>query len=1540
MSVIRIRGARAHNLQDLDLVFEHGRWHAVTGLSGSGKSSVVFDTLVREGQRRFLGALSSRARLVLGKLGEAEVDAVEGLPPAIAIGQGRITRHGRSTVGTLTGVLDLLRLWYAREGVDPEGATLSRSLFSFNSAGACPACDGLGVEDLVDPALVVADPSKSIRDGALVPTLKNGYTVYSQVTLEVMNQICEAHGFDVHTPWSTLTDAQRDVILYGTDALVVPFGKHSIESRMKWKGITARPREEGHYRGLIPVITETLKRSRNPNILRFVRSVPCSACEGSRFGPIPRRTTLGDHSLPDLLQPSVHDLRERIAALPASAVAEAIRPSIEARLRRMVQLGLGHLSLDRGSPTLSAGEAQRVRLVSQLSTELSGFLIALDEPTLGLHPTAHAGMAEVLDEAVERGNTVIVVEHDPDMARRADRVLAVGPGAGPHGGRLVYDGDAAGHDWGAHEIVPPDRGEPEAWVQLAGATLHNLQSVDLSVAVQRLTVVQGPSGAGKSSLVFGTLLPALQGVPGAYGSIAGPELLVQSVDAAPIGRTPRSTPATWTGLFDLIRKRFAAEAKGQGWGASRFSFNTKAGRCEACEGLGVERIGLHLMRDVERPCAVCEGGRYAASTLAVHCRGLDIAQTLQLRAEEALERWSDDPPVAALLQAMCDLGLGYLRLGQSSTTLSRGEAQRIKLATLLGGSSKPGMVLLDEPDRGLHPADVARLVRALHRLVDEGHTVVAVSHHRALWAAADALVALDDGRRVQPVRQGPDRPWRAAREPVSPPATIALTGVRTHTLDLDVRIPRGALTVVAGVSGSGKSSLVFDTLAAEAWHRFAESLPFEVRRHVRKLPRPVLDRAIGLGPTLALEQVVVTAAPRSTVGIQTGIDPWMRLLWARSPEGRKAGLSAAHFSPNRPLGACEACEGRGVVARCSVDKLVTAPDKPLFEGAMSSTRPGRFFGEPDGRFRATLAAATPDVDWSQPWSTLPEAAREVALRGAGDRVFSVQWSWVRGKRSGEHSFEGPWEGLLALVEAEARVRARARAAAEWAEPLADQPCPRCEGDGLRELVRAIRLDGRGIGEARRMSLAGLAAWLPTSTGIEPVVREITRRLEDLTALGLGHLSLHRATATLSGGEHQRVRLAAVLRSGLAGMTLALDEPTAGLHASEVEALLGRLHALRAQGHTVVVVSHRPALIRAADHLIELGPGAGTEGGRVVAEGPPAEVLAGDTPTARALRQPGAPSIAPVDCPVRLEGVRLRNLALDLALPAQGLVAVTGVSGSGKSSLVFDVLAASAEQGKPVGCAGVVGLDRFERVLRPTSLGRGSTPLSALGLRASLKTLFYEAQEEAVLPKRAFSSASPAGRCTTCGGSGRTSVSMDVLADLQLACDVCEGTGLVEAVRAVRWKGLGLAAFLDTPMQALPELPAGLREAVDAVCAVGLGHLGMGRRCDEMSGGEAQRLMLASVLAGGGAPALVVLDEPARGLHEQDVAALVEGMTRLGRAGHLVVAVAHRLSLVRAASHVVDLGPGSGPQGGRLVSAGPPGLLVGGTAEALLRATRR
>ena len=1632
-----LRGAHAHNLRGVDVRLPHDAISVITGVSGSGKSSLAVDSLLVEARRRYLGAVAGPALHRLGKLGRAEVEHAEGLRAGVLLGQAGLGGGPRSTVGTASGVLDLLRLLVARVGerscVDC-GAAMDRSetceacgasappllagLLSFNAAGACPACRGLGVVDRVDPALLVADASLGLRNGALVPTTPKPYIVYSQVTMEVLDTVCRAHDFTVDTPWEALTDAQRDVVFYGSDRVVVPFGKHNLESRMRWSGITARPREEGHYKGIITTIQGILTQKRNPGVLRFVRSVPCSDCSGSRLSPQARAVTLGGHSLAGWCALPLDQLSAGLAGvrLPERRclVAKPLLDELQGRLGDLGDLGLDHLQLARASDSLSGGEARRVQLASCLAGGLGRLLYVLDEPSAGLHPAELERLRGVLERLRALGNTVVLVEHEPALIRAADHLVEIGPDAGVDGGRKLFEGPPS--EWSPTQtptsVAPAPT--PAGFLELRGAREHNLRSIDVTIPLGCLVGISGVSGAGKTTLAVTTLargvqarLGALVAAPGAHDALVGWEGLsgVEIVGAAPIGRSPRSNAATYTKLFDAVRKLFAQQplAKERGFEATRFSFNTAGGRCERCEGAGSQRVGLHFLADVHVLCDACGGRRFDVDTLAVRYREHDIHQVLELPAAAALALLSDHPPAARVLQAMVDVGLGYLPIGQPATTLSGGEARRVKLAAHLARPPKGAtLYVMDEPSVGLHPRDVSVLVRALRGLVQRGHSVLVVDHDVALLQAVDHLVDLGpgggaEGGRV--VASGtPDQvgacvgsaTGRAlAGEPglmpdVSParstaPSAIRLCGVHTHNLrDLDLDIPHDALTVITGVSGSGKSSLAFDTLHAEAWRRFGSSLPGEARRRLARLARPGLGDATGLGPSVALGQRPLAPSPRSVVGTLAGVLPALRLLWARfaqracpdcgvvvagdTCDGCKAlvpELSAGHLSFNRELGACPDCGGLGHRMACDPLRLVDQPQHSLWDGAMAGSKLGRHLGEPHGQHLATLGSAARELglEVQAPFEQLTAEARRVVLYGTGERRWQVRWNYQRGKRVGEHSFEGPWLGLLGLVE-QAWERTHADRRGRELEPLMMQvTCVGCGGERLAPWPRALRLGGLRFGEACGLPVDALLermrVWpLPAAVAIAAadVVALLLERLEVLPRLGLGYLALDRPSDTLSGGEARRVQLAGLLASRLEGLTCVLDEPSSGLHARDTRALAAELRSLVDQGNTVVVVEHDLELIRGADHLVELGPGAGEQGGALVAQGSPEAVR--DQPDSltgawlRAERRlPVCSAPAPVHGMLDIEVAHRHNLRdVDVSIPFGGLVGVAGVSGSGKSTLVLEVLEPSLRLGRPQGCRELRGAEQVGRVVRADArpIGRSplSTPASFTGLLSRIAAQYGSSPSarDAGLSRAAFSYTSPKGRCATCKGMGREAVGLELLADAWLPCESCGGARYRPEVLAVRLDGATIADTLALTIgQARVRFTGDrvLAAGLSRLCDLGLGYLRLDQPSGTLSGGESRRLRLALALlepTKGARPGLFLLDEPSIGLHPEDRARLLGVLYALVQDGHGVIMVEHDPGLLSCCDQLIELGPEGGPGGGRVIAQGSPEAIAeAGTA---------
>jgi excinuclease ABC subunit A len=1664
---ITVTGASEHNLQGVDVRIPRGTLAVVTGVSGSGKSSLVFDTICAEGRRRFLETFSSYARQFLGRLSRPAVSRISGLSPAVAVDQAAGVRHPRSTVGTLTEIYDVLRLVWARAGSAPAGQPgppIARQLFSFNAPeGACPACKGLGVDDRLDPDLLVADPSKSLRGGALRITTPTGYLIYSQVTIDVLDTVCQAHGFTVDLPWRDLTPNQRDVVLNGSDRIRIPYGKHPLASRMKWTGITAQPREEGVYKGILPVMEQILRQKRNGNILRFVRTLPCRACGGTRLRPEALAITVDGLSIADAARLSVDALARLFGGTDGSAapwasdlsgrardvVAAAGRHVLE-RCDVLQRLGLGHLSLDRDSTTLSSGEVQRLRVARQAGIALQGVLYVFDEPSIGLHHRDTERLLEVLREIRDRGNTVLVVEHDEQAMRGADWIADIGPGPGAAGGRVLYAGPA-GPFVSGHTAVPASRTQavltgreavpvPAARrpgrgvLALRGVTRHNLRDVSVDVLLGAFNVITGVSGAGKSTLMS-ELRRLVQDGSGGPGRMTISERIgkIVDIDQSPIGRTPRSNPATYSGAFDIIRERFAAQPEAilRGYGKGRFSFNVPGGRCDACEGAGVVQVGMQFLGPAAVVCEACGGRRFSRETLEILLGGLNISETLALPIADARVFFSDVGSLARILDVLDALGLGYLPLGHPATLLSGGEAQRVKLAAELARpASAHTLYLLDEPTVGLHACDVAMLLAAVSGLVDRGHTVVAIEHDLDVIKSADRVIDLgpgsgDEGGRVVAVGSPeevatsrasatglalgrvlgggsacvesnsarPPRPGDAVA------AGVRFAGVSTHNLrGVDVTFPHRHLTVITGVSGSGKSSLAFDTLATEGRHRFAESFSSWSRRFVMRGSEASFDDVSGLTPVIAISQRAPSRNPRSTVATLTEIHDHYRVLFSRAgtrgcprcavaleaPSCARCGfqgtptLTAAMFSPNSEAGACPSCEGLGVVMHCDPDRLITHPDRPLIDGAMAGHRPGRFYGDPRGQHMATLQAVgvALGMDFSVPWSRLDAGARTAALDGCGARVFEVDWSYQRGARSGTHHFAGPWPGLRALVRLE-WLRKHGRARGDALDALmAQAPCDACAGARLKPEPRAVRFAGAGFAEVLAMTVEENRAFLADVEAgvrlVSPGVRaltadvrhELAARLDALADAGIGYLELDRPAATLSGGEAQRVRLASELRSGLTGITYVLDEPTAGLHPADTARLIAMMGHLRDAGNTVVVVEHDLDVIAAADHAIEVGPGAGLQGGRIVFAGFPQDLEAHRAsvtgPYLRRWRTGAGQAREPrvLRAGFEVQGASLHNLAgIDVSIPAGGLVAITGVSGSGKSTLAFDVLGPSIRAAldagrtpaRPVGCRAMVLAEHMAQVVDVAAplqgLSAWSMPATLVGAFDAMRDAFARSPDAVArrLPKAAFSTAGRGGRCERCEGLGVVRTRMDFLPDVWSVCDDCGGARYGAEALACRVGGRTIADVLDMTVDealAMWRGTSGAERPLAALRDVGLGYLRVGQPASQLSGGERQRIALAqSLVDGGRGPSLFLFDEPTRGLHPADVERLAGVFDRLVDAGHSLVVVEHDLGLIRTADWVIDLGPGAGRDGGRVVVAGTPAQVAACSASRTGQALR-
>ena len=1929
---IRIRGARQHNLKNIDLDIRTGELTVVTGPSGSGKSSLVFDTLYAEGQRRYVETFSAYARQFLDRMDKPAVDKVEGVPPAIAIDQTNPVRSSRSTVGTMTELNDHLKLLFSRAGHlfdkvtaqpvqhdTPESiystlGTLARdaqnprlivtfpvelpadtsaeeltqwlsasgftrvhaermvgerkvldvvadrfridgtekarvldaielalkrgsgrlnvyydepgsemgsdshsshwrfstglhcptsdlrytdpiaSMFSFNSAvGACEACRGFGRVVGVDYGLVIPNDKLTLRAGAVKPMQTPAW----QECQDDLMRHAEAAGIPRDTPWYKLTPEHQHWVLKGSPQWNGKWNQH-------WFGVD---------RFFEYLETKAYKMHIRVLLSKYRSYTPCTTCGGARLKTESLLWRIGSFADANAVLPAekrfmpqgVQWSRAQLEALPGLCLhdlmlmplsrlylfftrlstvdihaSEAdqktlklLLEEITTRLKYLCDVGIGYLTLDRQSRTLSGGEVQRINLTTALGTSLVNTLFVLDEPSIGLHPRDMHRIIVAMQRLRDAGNTLVVVEHDPAVMLAADRMIDMGPGPGEKGGQIVFDGSTdalksadtlTGAYLGGRKQVGMGFkrmvGDNTPRLVLEGATQHNLKNVSIEIPLQRLVCITGVSGSGKSTLVQDVLAPALlrhfgksTETPGAHSRLLGAELLseVVFVDQSPIGKTARSNPASFVGAWDSIRELFAQAplARERSYTASKFSFNSGDGRCPTCGGSGFEHIEMQFLSDVYLRCPDCDGKRYRPEILEVTIERqlppsalsgsdsnfseprvhLNVADVLNLTVSEAAQWFANDRDVIRALQPIVDVGLEYVKLGQPVPTLSGGEAQRLKLAGFLAQAAKGSsashqnlarrgaLFMLDEPTTGLHFDDIAKLMRALRKLIDAGNSLVVIEHNLDVIRSSDWLIDLgpeggDAGgevvtvgtpetvllhptshtgkalrdyaaamgvvHEVQEFSNADNYALAAAGDGLAPgssyasaksapgaspsPAlahleasnSIRIVNAKEHNLkSLSVNIPRGKFSVVTGVSGSGKSTLAFDILFNEGQRRYLESLNAYARSIVQPAGRPEVDAVYGIPPTVAIEQRLSRGGRKSTVGTTTEVWHFLRLLYVK--------LGTQHCTND---GAAVAPQSADSIAAQLLMNFkgqhigLLAPlvigRKGVYTELADWARPrGYTHLRIDGAFVPTQGF--PRIDrFKEHHIELPVAsldvhpAQETALRQAlatalthGKGVVQVM-SAMDGLReamatgastlgigrcevfstkracpvcstsyaeldprlfsyNSKHGWCPDCVGTGVALNKEQRkvfddsVRedngGREHTFAEAdVDDLVDAACPRCHGTRLNATARAVRFNGVGITDIAALSVSDVRAWVETLQAhgglsqreadiARDLIPEIRSRLAFLEEVGLGYLTLDRGAPTLSGGEAQRIRLAAQLGSNLQGVCYVLDEPTIGLHARDNQILLGALKSLSDKGNTLVVVEHDEDTIRHADHIIDIGPSAGKRGGHLVAEGSVQDIQnAPDSQTGRyllhAMRHPlqarrGIETLAADAEPLQwltVHQATLHNLqSVTAAVPLKRLVAVTGVSGSGKSTLARDVLLAnvqalvqqrSTKAGRDaqdaghhpalVGCEKVTGFEGIDRVLEVDQTPIGKTPRSCpatyIGFWDTIRKLFadtLEAKARGYAANR-FSFNTGEGRCPGCEGQGIRTIGMSFLPDVKVLCETCKGARFNPETLAVTWRGKSIGDVLQMEVDEAVEFFAAMpviAHPLKLLKDVGLGYLTLGQPSPTLSGGEAQRIKLVTELSkvrdditrrGQKVPhTLYVLDEPTVGLHMADVEKLIGVLHRLVQGGHSVVVIEHDLDVISEADWVIDLGPDGGTAGGTVVAAATPENVV-------------
>jgi len=1789
MELIRIRGARQNNLRGMDLDLPLGRLIVVTGPSGSGKSSLAFDTVYAEGQRRYVETFSPYTRQFLDRMDKPLADLIEGIPPAIAIEQANHVRTTRSTVGTITEINDYLKLFFPRVAkgfcpgcarevrpetpasivravesqlrtrtllvtfgvpvptgtkavdffaflqqqgylrvwlggkilrtdepaptsrlparvpvvqdrveivpaqkarlaeavenalrlggdklalIDPDSReehpfssgwhcahcdegirAPSPGLFSFNNPlGACPACKGFGRIIGIDYQRVMPDPSLSISQGVVRP-FQSGQSRECQ---DDLMRHALRNDVDVRVPFEELPQKDQDWVLNGEG------DTQDAWDSGRWYGV------KGYFDWLE---SKSYKMHVRVLLSRYRSYQPCPTCKGGRFQPETLNFKVDGLTIADLAHCPLTRLREIFESvkIPKDDTSAAlVHEQIASRIRYLLEVGLGYLTLGRATRSLSGGELQRVNLTTCLGASLVNTLFVLDEPSVGLHPRDIGRLLRVLRGLRDKGNTLLVVEHEEAVIRTADHIVDIGPGRGADGGRLLYCGPAehfpatdsltADYLDGRKSIaVPKKRRKPKGFIELRGVRHHNLRGLDVKIPTGVLCAVTGVSGSGKTSLVRDVLHRHLAGdeageheASGFVKSIRGDEDIdeVVMVDQSPLARSPRSTPAVYLGAYDGIRELFGTtkESLAAGFSPSTFSFNSGQGRCERCGGLGFEKVEMQFLSDLYLRCPECEGKRFRAPVLAIRVNGKSIHDVLEMTAREAVEFFSPLDARGTLtrpLRLLSEVGLDYLRLGQPVNALSGGESQRLKLVHHLAQKREDGALLIfDEPTTGLHFDDVALLLQVFHRLVAEGNSVVVIEHNLEVVKCADWIVDLGPeggdagglvvaagppekiaacpkshtGRFLAPILEG--RTIRIADEPDNCPPVrkdtgmIAVRGAREHNLkNLSVDIPRDGMVVVTGLSGSGKSTLAFDILFAEGQRRFLDSMSPYARQFVEQMEKPDVDSIEGLPPSVAIEQRVTRGGGKSTVATVTEIQHFLRLLFAklgtqycpdchvpvetRTPtaiaeEVRKLaargsvtifanlvrGRKGFHTDIARAAGRqgietllvdgklvpVEGFEKLERFKEHTIDAVVGTLDRPDARTADEIVRRALALG----RGTARIVGAKGKSSILSTEMNCPSCAR--AFEPLDPRLFSFNspHGWCQHCRG----FGEVWSELGAnSKEFDSHLEAeldeeRRHEGLEDSEP---RPCPICKGSRLNETATNVLIDGHSIADftaapaAEALALAASLRFTGPRAGIaKEVVAEISRRLRFLATVGLDYLALNRGAKTLSGGEAQRIRLAAQLGSNLRGVLYVLDEPTIGLHPRDNARLLDALGELTKNGNSLVVVEHDEETMRRADRILDLGPGAGSRGGEIVASGTLAEIMKSpQSLTGKSLRSPMKhPSRGsrrpPADEWVTVRKANLHNVHhLDVSIPVNRLTAITGVSGSGKSSLLRGVVVPAVREALSRTkfrfgfdhCAGVDGIAPLGAVLEvdqsPIGKTSRSTPATYVKVLDSIRALFatLPAARMRGYTNSRFSFNNEGGRCEACLGQGVIKLEMNFLPPSYMPCQDCLGRRFNPATLEVEYNGKSIGDVMDMTIEQAAEFFSAhpkIKRPLDLLNETGLGYLTLGQPSPTLSGGEAQRLKLVTQLARRptsraeevrttrrGKSTLYVLEEPTIGLHAHDVAQLIGVLHRLVDEGGTVVVIEHHLDVIAEADHVIDIGPEAGADGGKIIAEGPP-----------------
>ncbi len=1751
---LELRNLHENNLKNIDLDIPHDRLVTISGLSGSGKSSLAFDTVYAEGQRRYIETFSPYTRQFLDKVKKPNADQINNVRPAIAIQQRTRVLNSRSTVGSLTNLNDYLRILWMNLAT-PVCETCGITLFSYSPRELTDVAKNLvnnfkdevfylgaliswqkgklkelqlaGLHsqgfsrywndehkkaELIEPeamppiwsensSILILDrfSSKNFKPNELTESINTSYRIASgsclilkASNLEKKNsfkihnhnnqnedykhrviessqyfekptcssktlnipkarpalfsynhpygacETCNGFGFTLDidpklcVPNPALSIEEKAIHCWSSENRTFEFNKlikfcteQKIPTYLAWQKLSEKHKKlifetksktfTGVYHFFKRLERKIYKMHVRVFLSRYRSQNICHSCEGKRLKPTALMYKIAGLSLPDLWNMELSDLKtwlnqqkeslQNNNALP-SALADVFL-DVETRINFLLDLGLSYISLNRTARTLSNGETQRVNLASALGNNLVSTHFVLDEPSVGLHPRDSERLIKSVKNLKNRGNSVLVVEHDPEFILSSDEVIEIGPKAGSAGGNIIYNGVTK--NWKnasklLNSVILNERNEKfSKFLHFKNLNARNLKNISFKIPLNTLTCISGVSGSGKSSIIKETLLPCYESwknlkiskIP--QGEILGFKDISDctAIDQTPLSKTPRANIATYTGIWDFIRKELGDTelSQSQGFSASSFSFNVDGGRCSECKGAGYIKEDMQFLSDVYLPCEVCQGKRFKPQVLEVTWQGKNVLDWLNTTVNEISNILEEHKKIKDTTELLKLLGLEHLTLGHALSELSGGEAQRLKLVPFLTEkNTKNTLFIFDEPTSGLHVEDVKRLLELFDILKEKGHSIICIEHNLQVLAHSDFLIDLGkeggkfggelvfEGRPIDLLKIKDShtaqflklalnsKEVKVSKEEskINNAREIIIKGATEHNLKgVDLNLPLETIIAFTGVSGSGKTSIAKDILFAEGQRRYLDCLSPYARQFIKGLKKPAVQKLENIPPSIYIGQHTHLPSKLSTVGTLSEVYNYLRLLFAKLGE---------QYCPDHPKEKISSLTAETIVSEIS-NKLsgrikILAPiinKKKGHHREVISRAIGLEFPEVrvDGMIVKTISVVdglernkVHSIEYviancnleTTPKDLLVEAVNQALHLGQGsiivlndkkELIFSTERACPKCKR-----------GFLKLDPEDFSFSSK-RGACQNCEGLGilenEKICPKCEGTRLNKQARNVRIQGKNIFEIINNKPSEILNFINSLDqdnqrllAIKNVLTETVTRLKFLEELGINHLSLNRSCQTLSSGELQRVRLASALGSPLSGVLYLLDEPSASLHPKDNQLVLKELHKLVEQNNTVVIIEHDPDTILIANHIVELGPGGGSTGGNLIFNGTKEKFLKSNSITANILKNTnqkieGANSSVEF---LKVSGRKNNVVVKNLKVPLGELVTIAGLSGAGKSSLVHGIIFDGITEGKKTkdntyetNFSEIKSTTEINNILNidqsPLGKTSRSTPASFLKIWDEIRGLLAKTIEARSFGWNSsyFSFNSGRGRCPQCEGRGELILEMNFLANASVPCDFCNGQRFSDEANLITYQGYNPSQLLGLTFEqaniVFNNYPK-IKRAVRRACELGLGYLTLGQSSSTLSGGEAQRLKIVKELSARSTNHnIYIFDEPTTGLHESDVGKLVKIFRELINLGNSVIVIEHNPSIILSSDYVIELGPGPGELGGKIIFEGSP-----------------